>query len=108
MKTTKEERDRSRQRAEAGARSKAGHGMLWGSAHYLLRLLDDADEAATLDDANRQAQLARLGLMERVTELEAVLRAVDLALESEFGGFYLSAPEGEPLHDIREMLRGEK
>jgi hypothetical protein len=46
--------------------------------------------------------------MERIETLEAVLRAVDSALENEFGGFYLSAPEGEPMFDIREMLRGAR
>ena len=45
---------------------------------------------------------------ERIAELEAVLKAVDLALESEFGGFYLSAPDGDPLCNVREMLRGER
>jgi hypothetical protein len=45
---------------------------------------------------------------ERCDALEATLRAIDAALENEFGGFYLSAPEGEPMFDIREMLRGER
>jgi hypothetical protein len=45
---------------------------------------------------------------ERISELESTLRAVDAALENEFGGFYLSAPEGDPMGDIREMLRGER
>ncbi len=44
----------------------------------------------------------------RCAELETALRAVDAALENEFGGFYLSATAGFPMHNIREMLRGER
>lgn len=52
-----------------------------------------------------------------VTELDKLRNTVDLAkrvlaacdqqLESEFGGFYLSAPDDEPLGKVRRMLRGE-
>jgi hypothetical protein len=84
MKMTKAERDRWRDRMnEDGIYSEAA-----------ARLLDDADRCEDLED--------------RVSLLEEVLRAVDAALENEFGGFYLSAPEDSQLYDIREMLRGER
>jgi hypothetical protein len=61
MKTTKEERDKLRRRAESVAAKPVGHGMMWGSAHYILRLIDDAD---------------------RCEEFEAMLTEMDESLEA--------------------------
>ncbi len=33
-------------------------------------------------------------------------REIDMLLENEFGGFYLSAPTGTPLAKVRGLLRG--
>ena len=34
-----------------------------------------------------------------------VLERIASLLESEFGGFYLSAPDGTPLAEVRDILR---
>lgn len=52
-------------------------------------------------------ELTHEKLTEAVDLAQNILAAADQQLESEFGGFYLSAPDDEPLGKVRRMLRGE-
>lgn len=113
MKTTRKERDRLRESWLLTDYI----GKVDGESvdDIIERLLDDADLCEELESRPRRPNKSQAELIAdhdravaRVSEIEAVLRAVDAALENEFGGFYLSAPEGDPMGDIREMLRGER
>lgn len=101
--------ERDQEKARTQLRDDATHRAqaLWTKAHHdkplewpsLDTLMVWAMERAAKAEAERDKE------RERARQLEATLRAVDEYLEDDFGGFYLSAPSGDPIRTIRDRIR---
>ena len=64
-----------------------------------------AEEVKRLQNGQRNALATLCG---QVNGLRAIIAQADVLLHDEFGGFYESAPENEPLGRVRGMLRNNR